>query len=159
MLGYQQHTYTIIGIVHRYLTNYFQHIFINNNHWILVQIHESTLDLHCTIYDSNKLTMKKLPNNTIQLLINIINVKHLQYSYANVVQPSNNSSCGLLTITYAIDITFVLNPKKSIYNVPQKQFHLHNNINNKTISPSPNTYIQIHYKNKMVDCHYKGAKV
>jgi hypothetical protein len=80
LLGYQQHTYAIIRTIHRYLTNYFQHIFINNIHWILVKIHTSTLNLNCTIYDSNILTTKKLPNDTIQLLINIINVKHLLYS-------------------------------------------------------------------------------
>jgi hypothetical protein len=45
--GYQQHTYAIITInIHRYLTNCLQHAFINNNHWILVQIHASTLDLN-----------------------------------------------------------------------------------------------------------------
>jgi hypothetical protein len=32
-LGYQQHTYAIITTsIHRYLTNYLQHAFINNNH-------------------------------------------------------------------------------------------------------------------------------
>jgi hypothetical protein len=44
-LRYQQHTYTSMRIMHIYLTNFFQHVFINNNHWILVQIHASTLDL------------------------------------------------------------------------------------------------------------------
>jgi hypothetical protein len=61
--------------------------------------------------------MKKLPNDTIQLLNNIINVKHFLYSYANVMQQLNGLSCGLFTITYAIDITFELNPEQSIYNV------------------------------------------
>ncbi len=80
-LKYKQHTYAIITTsIHRYLTNCLQHAFINNNHWILVQIHASTLNLHYTIYKSNRLTTKKLPNNTIQLLISIINVKHLLYS-------------------------------------------------------------------------------
>jgi hypothetical protein len=100
------------------------------------------------------LTTKKLPNNTIQLLTNIINVKHLLYSYANVMQQPNNSSCGLFTIAYATNIAFELNPKKSIYNVPEMQLHLHNNINNKTISPFPKYHIQTHYKNKMVDHHW-----
>ncbi len=90
-----------MGTIHRSLTNYFQHIFINNNHWILVKI----LNLHYTIYDSNRLIMKKLPNNTIQLLTNIINVKHLLYSYANVMQQPDNSSCELFTITYATNVT------------------------------------------------------
>ncbi len=39
--------------------------------------------------------MKKLPNNNIQLLTNIINVKHVLYSDANVMKQLNNSSCKL----------------------------------------------------------------
>jgi len=62
----------------------------------------------------------------------------LLYSYANVMQePDNSSSCGLFTITYAIDITLEQNLEKSIYNVRQMQSHLHNNINNKIIFPFP----------------------
>jgi hypothetical protein len=133
----QQHTYAIIGTIYRYLTNCFQHIFINKNHWILVQMHASTLDLHYIIYDSNRpTTIKKLPNNTIQLLINIISIKHLLYSYANVMQKLNNF-CELFTITYVTDVTFGLNPEKIIYNVSQMWSHLHHNINNKTIYPFP----------------------
>jgi len=79
--------------------------------------------------------MKKLPNDIIQLLINIINVKHLLYLYVNVLQQPDSASCRFFTITYATNIAFELNPKKSIYNVPQMRSHLHNNINNKTISP------------------------
>jgi hypothetical protein len=62
--------------------------------------------------------MKKLPNDIIQLLINIINVKHFLYSYVNVMQQLDGSSCGLFTITYVTDITFELNPEQYIYNVP-----------------------------------------
>ncbi len=62
--------------------------------------------------------MKKLPNDTIQLRINIINVKHFLYSYANVMQQLDGSAYGLFTITYAINITFELNPEQSIYNMP-----------------------------------------
>jgi hypothetical protein len=116
----QQHTYAIIGTIHRYLTNCFQHIFINKNHWILVQMHASTLDLHYIIYDSNRpTTINFLSNGTIQLLINIITVKHLLYSYANAMQHLNNS-CGIFTITYVADMTL-----KNIYNVPQIWSCLH----------------------------------
>jgi hypothetical protein len=57
--------------------------------------------------------MKNLPNNTIHLLINMINVKYLLYSYANVMQQPGNSSCELFTIAYATNTTFELNPKKN----------------------------------------------
>jgi hypothetical protein len=61
----------------------------------------------------------------------------LLYAYAHVMQQLDNSSCGLFTIAYAPDIAFEPNPEKSIYNEPQMQSHLHNNINNTTISPFP----------------------
>jgi len=35
------------------------------------------------------------------------------------VQQIDNSSCGLFTIAYATDITFVIKPKQSRYIVPQ----------------------------------------
>jgi hypothetical protein len=53
------------------------------------------------------------------------------------MQQLDSSSCGLFTTAYATDITFELNSEKSIYNVPQMWSHLHNNVNNKTISPFP----------------------
>ncbi len=53
------------------------------------------------------------------------------------MQQPNNSSCGLFTIAYAINITFELYLEKSIYNVSQMRSHLHNNINNKIIFPFP----------------------
>jgi hypothetical protein len=54
--------------------------------------------------------MKKKPNNTIQLLTNIINVKYLLY-YENIMQQLDGSSCELFTIIYVVDITFGFNPK------------------------------------------------
>jgi len=51
------------------------------------------------------------------------------------MQQLDSSSCKFFTIAYVANITFGLKPKQSIYNVPQMQ--LHNNINNKTISPFP----------------------
>jgi hypothetical protein len=86
-LCYQQHTYAIIKTTNRYLNNCLQHVFINNNHWILIKMHASSPNMHCTIYDSNALMMKKLSHDTIWLSTNVINVKHLLYKYANVVQP------------------------------------------------------------------------
>ncbi len=62
---------------------------------------------------------KKISNYTIQLLTNLINVKHLLHPYANVIQQLDNSSWELFTIAYAVDITFGFNPEKSTYNVTQ----------------------------------------
>jgi hypothetical protein len=107
--------------------------------------------------------MKKLPNDTIQLLTNIINVKYLLYSYANVMQQPDSSSCKLSTITYATDITFELNLEKSIYNVPQMRSHLHNNINNKTISPftkySRSNTLKINGRSSLVVCSTAEPKL
>jgi hypothetical protein len=43
--------------------------------------------MHCIIYDSNAPIKKKLPDHTIQLLTNIINVEHLLYK--NMQMPCN----------------------------------------------------------------------
>ncbi len=75
--------------------------------------------LHCIIYDSNTPKMKKLPDDIVQLLIKAINVKHLLYMYANVMQHLDGLSCGILKITYATNITFTLNLEQSIYINPK----------------------------------------
>jgi hypothetical protein len=114
LLEYQQHTYPIIGTIHGYLSKCLQHIFINNNHWPFVHIYATTLDLHCIIYDSNTPKTKNLLDDIVQLLIKLLNVEHLLYMYANVMQHLNGLSCGILKITYAIDITFGFNLEQYI---------------------------------------------
>jgi len=137
-LEYQQHTYAIIGTIHRYLSKCLQHIFININHWPFVHIHATTLHLHCIIYNSNTLKTKNLPNDIVQLLIKILNVKHLLYMYANVMQHLDGLSCGILKIAYVTDITFGFNLEHNIFTLCQKLWlHLHNNINNKNTFPFP----------------------
>jgi hypothetical protein len=74
--------------------------------------------------------MKKLQDDTIQLRIKIINVKHLLYTYANVMQQPNGSSCGLFTIAYTIDIVVGFNLKQFIYIVQELWLYFHTNINN-----------------------------
>jgi hypothetical protein len=137
LLRYQQHTYTIIGTIHRYLSKCLQRNFINNNHWILIQIHITTPNLHCTIYDSNTSRTKKLPNDTVQLLTKIISVEHLLYTYVNVIQQLDGSSCGLFTIAYVINMAFKFNLEQSIYIVPKIWLHVQNNINDNNTSPFP----------------------
>jgi hypothetical protein len=136
-LGYEQHTYAIIGKKCTCVKKCLQHIFINNNHWILVKIHMSTPNLHYKIYDSHMPMMKKLLGNTIQLLCKLINVNKLLYTNANVMQQIDNSSCCVFTIAYATDIAFVFDPEKSQYVLTQMQTNLQNSIN-KTIN---NRYI------------------
>ncbi len=80
-LGYEQHTYAIIGKKCTCVKKYLQHIFINNDHWILVKIHMSTPNLCCTIYDSHMPRTKKLLSDTIQLLCKLINMNNLLYTF------------------------------------------------------------------------------
>ncbi len=96
--SYEQHTYAIIGKKCMSIKKYLQHIFINNNHQILVKIHMSTPNLHCTIYDSHMPMIKKLLSNIVQLLCKIIDVNNLLYTYVNVMQHINNSMCFHNTI-------------------------------------------------------------
>jgi len=66
-LRYEQHTYTIMGTIEKIVRKSFQHVFINNNHWILIKINTFALDSHCTIYYSKILLTKILLNDIIQL--------------------------------------------------------------------------------------------
>ncbi len=88
------------------------------------------MDLSPDICNNNKLTLhniffkhiknkKKLANDIVQLLTKIINVEHLLYTYPNVMQQLYGSSCGLFTITYVIDIAFILSLEQFIYIVPK----------------------------------------
>jgi hypothetical protein len=61
------------------------------------------LDLRCIINDSNTSITKNLPNDIVQLLIRIINVEHLLYMYANVMQHLDDLSCGIFRITYVLN--------------------------------------------------------
>ncbi len=62
--------------------------------------------------------MKRLVDDTIQLLNNKINFKHLLYTYANVMQQLDNLSYEVFIITYVVEIAFGFNLEQSIYNVP-----------------------------------------
>jgi len=84
-LGYEQHTYAMIGKKCTRVKKCLQLMFINNYHRILVKTHMSPPNLHCIIYNSHMLMMKKLSSNTIQLLCKLINVNNLLYTYANVM--------------------------------------------------------------------------
>jgi hypothetical protein len=85
----------------------------------LLEIHTSTPCSYCTIYDSKQTIITTLPNDTIELLKKLTIVENLLYKYASFMQQIDNSSCGLFTITYATDITFVIKPKQSRYIIPQ----------------------------------------
>jgi len=50
-LRYEQHIYAIMGTINKIIKKSLQHVFINNNQWILVKIYTSTPYSHCTIYD------------------------------------------------------------------------------------------------------------
>jgi hypothetical protein len=52
----EQHTYAIIRRFNRIINKAIQHIFINNNYWILLEIHTSTPCSHRTIHHSNNLS-------------------------------------------------------------------------------------------------------
>jgi hypothetical protein len=76
----------------------------------------STPDFHCTIYDSHMPIIIKLFSNIVQLLCKLINVNNLLYTYINVMQQIDNSSCPcVFTIAYATNIAFEFDPKKSLY--------------------------------------------
>ncbi len=71
----------------------------------------STLNLCCTIYDSHMPMTKTLLSNTVHLLCKLIHVNNLLYTYVNVMQQIDNSSCPcVFTIPYATDTAFGFDP-------------------------------------------------
>jgi uncharacterized membrane protein YpjA len=126
-----------MGTINKIIQISFQHVFINNNHWILVKIYISIPYSHCAIYDSKIPLTNALANDVIQLFFKLTNVEQLLYKYASVMQQINSSSCGLFTIAYATYIAFGIYPKKSKYISSQMQLHFQNNINNKSFFPFP----------------------
>jgi hypothetical protein len=130
---------THIGFIYKYLNNCFQHVFINNNHWILIKIHASIPNYIALIIWFRYIHNEKISYDTIQLLTNIINIEHLLYTYVNMMQQIDDSFSDFFTIIYVTDIAFGLNLEQYIYNVTQMWFHSHNNIINKNISPFSQT--------------------
>jgi len=53
------------------------------------------------------------------------------------MQQIDSSSCGLFTISYATNITFGIDTKKSKYILSQMRLPFRNNINNNIIYPFP----------------------
>jgi hypothetical protein len=93
-----------MGTINKIIEKSLQHVFINNNHWILVKIYISIFYSYCTIYDSKIPLTNALANDVIQLFFKLTNVEQLLYKYASVMQQINSSSCGIFTISYATNI-------------------------------------------------------
>jgi hypothetical protein len=97
--GYESHQYSIYYISRRFENKCFQYLHINMNHWIL--------------YDSRTPHDKILYANTKLKLNELMNIDNLNYTYANVMQQPDQSSCGSFAIVYVI--AFNINVEKSKY--------------------------------------------
>jgi hypothetical protein len=53
----------------------------------------------------------------------LMNIDNLNYTYANVMQQPDQSSCGSFAIAYVIDIVFNINVKKSKYAISKMRRH------------------------------------
>ncbi len=126
-----------MGTINKIIQKSLEHVFINNNHWILVKIYISIPYSHCIVYDSKIPLTNALANDVMQLFLKLTNAEQLLYKYASVMQQINSSLCGLFTIAYATNIAFGIDPKKFKYILSQMQLHFQNNINNKYLFPFP----------------------
>jgi hypothetical protein len=89
---------------------------------------------------------KVICENTKLKMSKLLHIDHLNYIYANAMQQTNQSSCGLFVIiAYAIDIAFKLNLEKSKYVVFQMKQHLRNCLNAKCTTPFPKNMIYRKY--------------
>jgi hypothetical protein len=53
-----------------------------------------------------------------------MDIQHLNYTCAKVMQQLDQSSCGLFTIAYVVDIAFNIDVQKSNYIVNEMRQHL-----------------------------------
>ncbi len=105
------------------------------NHWILASLDPIITHTPCMLYDSKY--DKILCENTTLKISKLLNIDHLNYMYANVMQQSNQSQCGLFVIAYVVDIAFNLNVEKLRYVVYKMRQHLRNCLNAKYITSFP----------------------
>jgi len=64
----------------------------------------------------------------------LLNIDHLNYIYANVMQQANQSQCGLFVIAYVVNIALNLHVEKSRYVVYKMRQHFKNCLNAKYIT-------------------------
>ncbi len=112
-----------------------KYLHINMNHWILASLEVTNTHTLCILYDSKY--DKVLCENTTLKMSKFLNIDHLNYICANVMQQLDQSSCGLFVIAYVVDIAFNLHIKKSRYVVYKMRQHLKNCLNAKYITSFP----------------------
>jgi hypothetical protein len=78
-------------------------------HWILTSLDLTNTHSPCILYDSKTPYDKVLCENTTLKISKLLNIDHLNYIYANVMQQIDQSSCDLFVLAYTIDIAFSLN--------------------------------------------------
>jgi len=103
------------------------------NHWILASLDPINTHTPCILYDLKYVFCEI----TTLKLSKLLNIDHLNYIYANVMQQPNQSSCGLFVIAYVVDIAFNLNVEISRYVVFKMRQHLRNCLNAKYITSFP----------------------
>jgi len=106
-----------------------QYLHINMKHWILASLDPTNTHIPYILYESKTPYDKVLCENTTLKISKLLNIDHLDYIHANVMQQIDQSSCGLFVIAYAIDIAFNLNVEKSKYVVFKMKQHLRNCLN------------------------------
>jgi hypothetical protein len=137
-INYEPHRYSFTETNAIYHRQCMQYINVHGNHWILCHIQPSSEHMHCTIYDSMIPSNRRLDPNIVKKLKRVLNIQgNLHYTYINVPQQLDGSSCGLFTIAYATDIAFNISPSQSNYNVPMMRFHLHTCLCLSVMTPFP----------------------
>jgi hypothetical protein len=81
--------------------------------------------MQCTLYASKILHEKKNGGYTKLKRSELMNIQHVNYTYANVMQQPNQSSCALFTVAYVVDIAFNIDVQKSNYIINEMRQHLY----------------------------------
>ncbi len=115
------------------------------NHWFIAFLYLTNKYVQCILYALKTLCEKQNGEYTKLKLSELMNIQHLNYTYVNVMQQPDQSSCGLFTIAYVVDIAFNIYVQKSNYITNEMRQHLNFLKNMKYItsfSKIPWTYIK-----------------
>jgi hypothetical protein len=127
--GYEIHQYSIYHGSNIFGKKCLQYLHINMNHWIITSLDLTSKYMQCNVYYWKTIHDKKICEYMKLKLSELMNIQHMDYTYANVMWQLDQSSCGLFVIDFVVDIAFNLDVQISNYIVNEIRKHLRNCFN------------------------------
>jgi len=127
--GYEIRQYSIYHGSNIFGKKCLQYLHINMNHWIITSLDLTSKYMRCNVYHWKTIHDKKICEYMKLKLSELMNIQHMDYTYANVMWQLDQSSCGLFVIDFVVDIAFNLDVQISNYIVNEIRKHLRNCFN------------------------------